>query len=214
LAAKSATSLLDCLLRMARCSAGQSVRPLAELELVARKWRTIRHPRVPRMRVFRRKWGLARIEMAGATGLAMGLRRPKLNDELIGLRFGRLVIRSRTGGVAMCRCDCRSFKKARIIDLKRGSLKSCGCGKRALRNDLAGRRFGRLTALRAIEGEAGRGHRLWLVRCDCGNEPVIAAKSLASGNTRSCGCLRQVRSRINEIFMTREPNGRFSCAAP
>jgi hypothetical protein len=32
---------------------------------------------------------------------------------------------------------------------------------------------------------------VWLCRCACGNEIEVAGKSLRSGHTRSCGCLRQ-----------------------
>lgn len=41
--------------------------------------------------------------------------------------------------------------------------------------------------------EDGRkdGGRLWLCRCDCGNDHTTRAKSLVQGATRSCGCLRR-----------------------
>jgi len=53
-----------------------------------------------------------------------------------------------------------------------------------------GNRYGRLI----VTKEAGRarwGNVLWRCVCDCGNMVVIRGSSLRSGNTKSCGCLRQ-----------------------
>lgn len=63
---------------------------------------------------------------------------------------------------------------------------------RALGHDLAGKRFGRLTALRSVDLEkaSSNGNRRgWLCRCDCGKEIVSTSKLLESGEVRSCGCL-------------------------
>jgi hypothetical protein len=61
------------------------------------------------------------------------------------------------------------------------------------RRDLAGIKFGRLTALRydhtKIVGKDKEPIALWLCRCDCGNEVVVGAGNLISGGTKSCGCL-------------------------
>ena len=57
-----------------------------------------------------------------------------------------------------------------------------------VRNDLTGKRFGRLTVIE----EAGRDkfkRVLWKCRCDCGNEIVTAYGNLMNGDTKSCGCL-------------------------
>lgn len=59
-------------------------------------------------------------------------------------------------------------------------------------NDLTGRRFGSLLALR--EQRIPGSHNVhWLCRCDCGIEKQIARTSLLSGSTSSCGCERQQR---------------------
>ena len=47
-----------------------------------------------------------------------------------------------------------------------------------------GQTHGRLVAIAFVE------HNRWRFRCECGNERVILAYSVASGNTRSCGCLQ------------------------
>lgn len=54
--------------------------------------------------------------------------------------------------------------------------------------DRTGQRYGRLVVLeRAPQGK--RPGTYWACRCDCGNEKVAAGKHLASGETKSCGCL-------------------------
>ena len=60
------------------------------------------------------------------------------------------------------------------------------------RNNLTGRRFGRLTVL-GYSGERGTRH-YWKVRCDCGTERVVYAQSLRGGLTKSCGCAKPVPS--------------------
>ena len=56
------------------------------------------------------------------------------------------------------------------------------------RIDLTGSQIGRLTALSSMS-QRGRG-TMWLCRCECGREVVVARKELRNGDTRSCGCLR------------------------
>jgi hypothetical protein len=53
--------------------------------------------------------------------------------------------------------------------------------------DITGQRFGRLTAIKRI-GTKQRSV-LWLCECDCGNLFHAVARSLRSGNTKSCGCI-------------------------
>lgn len=60
--------------------------------------------------------------------------------------------------------------------------------------DRTGERFGRLTVVsyagpyRLRDGRVNG--RKWHCRCDCGTTTTLAYASLASGNTRSCGCLQ------------------------
>lgn len=53
--------------------------------------------------------------------------------------------------------------------------------------DLTGQRFGRLVVVCRAEKLYGK-QSAWLCKCDCGNEKVVAAQSLRSGATTSCGC--------------------------
>ncbi len=61
---------------------------------------------------------------------------------------------------------------------------------RAWREDLSGRVFGRLSVVSEAErSESGLRH--WICVCQCGNKATISHRSLKSGNSRSCGCLRK-----------------------
>lgn len=54
----------------------------------------------------------------------------------------------------------------------------------------AGNRYGMLTVLRPYSSD--HSGRWWLCRCDCGTEVVVRGMQLRNGNTRSCGCYRQM----------------------
>ena len=58
--------------------------------------------------------------------------------------------------------------------------------------DLTGQRFGRLTVI--AKSDVIKSERIhWICRCDCGNiTKPIAGASLRRGETKSCGCLRQM----------------------
>lgn len=54
--------------------------------------------------------------------------------------------------------------------------------------DIAGQRFGRLTAVRDA-GRSPSGARRWLCRCDCGGEKTVEARHLRDGSVTSCRCV-------------------------
>ncbi len=54
--------------------------------------------------------------------------------------------------------------------------------------DMTGQRFGRLLVLGRGPNRAG--YVAMTCQCDCGETPLINARSLRTGLTRSCGCLR------------------------
>lgn len=62
--------------------------------------------------------------------------------------------------------------------------------------DLTGQRFGRLTVIERVETPTGHGRAArWKCVCDCGNITEKPTTSmLRSGQSTSCGCLRQERS--------------------
>lgn len=55
---------------------------------------------------------------------------------------------------------------------------------------LSGQKFGRWTILDEYI-ITHRGERKWLCRCDCGTERHVLERSLKSGGSKSCGCLRK-----------------------
>ena len=65
--------------------------------------------------------------------------------------------------------------------------------------DRTGQTFGRLTVVSRAEN-TNRGTAQWNCKCTCGNIKIIQAKSLASGATRSCGCLQiKAAGKINYV---------------
>ena len=128
-------------------------------------------------------------------------------EDLSGKRFGYLTVlyrvENKNGRTRwMCQCDCGKRKAVTARDLKAGKTSSCGC--RAYEHthnmvNLAGRRFGRLTAVYATEKRDARGSVFWHCRCDCGNELDVTESGLMHGNYKSCGCLkREIQSNIRK----------------
>lgn len=55
--------------------------------------------------------------------------------------------------------------------------------------DITGKRFGRLVAIR-LHSELSRDRRYqWVCQCDCGNIKIVTGRNLRKGVTRSCGCI-------------------------
>lgn len=100
----------------------------------------------------------------------------------------------------LCRCDCGKETVVEESHLKNGHTKSCGCyRKRKPREtflDLTGQRYGRLLVLSSAGGQ-GRQGDYWNCRCDCGRICVCHKERLRSGNTKSCGCLREEQRKKN-----------------
>lgn len=119
------------------------------------------------------------------------------HKDFVGQQFGKLLAvkkikitlpnGKRTAGY-LCRCDCGKSKTALVCDLVTGSVKSCGC----LRfNTIAiGSVFERLTVVRTFHDRYGDKTARCVCQCVCGNKTTVRARALLTGNTRSCGCLR------------------------
>lgn len=56
--------------------------------------------------------------------------------------------------------------------------------------DLHGKRFGRLVAVRFIGHHEGRRENYWECACDCGKTHIASGATLRKGATKSCGCIR------------------------
>ena len=72
---------------------------------------------------------------------------------------------------------------------------------------ITGAKYGRLTCLEYIGSNKYR-RALWRCVCECGNETVVEAASLFSGNTKSCGCLRrEAGTRSATIYNSQHRHG-------
>ena len=58
-----------------------------------------------------------------------------------------------------------------------------------IRNNLEGKRFGRLTVTKFYEGNA-KGRYKWECLCECGNSTCVERSDLTCGKVLSCGCLK------------------------
>lgn len=79
--------------------------------------------------------------------------------------------------------------------------------------DITNQKFGRLTAVE-IDMETTINHNsgaYWKCQCDCGNIKIVSIKSLTSGNTKSCGCLRkEVAGNNTKIDLVNKIFGRLT----
>lgn len=124
--------------------------------------------------------------------------------DMIGQKIGKLTVlkrdytKTQQAAYWMCQCECGNIVSIRGSNLrdKNHPTQSCGClskNKKIDTTSLIGQRFGRLTVLnRDLSKPIGRGNEsYWNCKCDCGNQVSIIKKSLISGKTKSCGCLRK-----------------------
>jgi hypothetical protein len=122
--------------------------------------------------------------------------------DLAGKKFSKLRVINRASNGSRgtrwnCVCECGNSRVVAGIDLRREHTKSCGCYKREV-----AAKNGRNSGHHLIKSEEGKkygsllvlgmgdscGEKMWLCRCDCGNEKLIRGSSLRRGTTKSCGC--------------------------
>ena len=140
-------------------------------------------------------------------------RSKRIQDEMIGQRFGKLVViefagyKTKSTGTkeAMYRCRCDCGNENFIVSgnsLRTGYTRSCGCYiKEILRKmnmkNLTNQRFGKLVALYPID-ESIDNSIVWCCKCDCGEYIYVPAVKLIRGSITSCGCEENVRKSIGE----------------
>lgn len=129
-------------------------------------------------------------------------------EDLSGKRFGYLTVVERSGSrnghaAWLCQCDCGNTKIADGWQLKKGSVKSCGCRQFDRSNrmiDLTGKRFGHLTVIGPTGKKNNSGVPYWKCICDCGNETEVNRQMLVRGRTTMCReCLTKQNSRNGSI---------------
>ena len=122
--------------------------------------------------------------------------------DLTGKIFGKLTVIERAGVTKngnptwVCKCECGNETVVSGDSLRSGHTKSCGCLSRSLsgeRNivDLTGKRFGSLFVIERF-GSTHSGKATWKCVCDCGTEKIVEGHRLRSGQTKSCGCCRNL----------------------
>lgn len=143
--------------------------------------------------------------------------------DMTGQKIGKLLVIERDttkkGGAAywICKCDCGNIISVRGTSLrdKNHPTQSCGCLAKQKKNidttSLINKRFGRLVVIeRDLSVEIGHGKESrWICQCDCGNKVSILGRSLTSGRTQSCGCLRKEKTtQKNTLDLTNKRYGK------
>lgn len=119
------------------------------------------------------------------------------NSDIIGTYVGKLYIRNfsesaiRKGyyGSYVCECGCGNVVELPRSELLSGKAKSCGCKF----VDLSGKDFGYWhvdSIADCIYTPGGFKLFAYSCTCRCGTKRVVIARSLTSGSSQSCGCLR------------------------
>lgn len=145
----------------------------------------------------------------------MELTPEKLIGETIGLLFVESISHDTqdAGGrkriFMNCKCSCGRTRKVDSQNLRLGIALTCGHQKYhkdekdSIYFDLVGKKFGKLTVIE-YKGEetikyksATSKNKLWLCKCDCGNEKIAKNNPLVCGKLISCGCrLKEIYSNI------------------
>ena len=134
--------------------------------------------------------------LRNGTSLSCGCQRKSTKLDLLGQRFGNLVViqeaqNKDNGRTAwLCQCDCGNTKIIGTKELRNGETKSCGCLRdKIITTDILGQKFGKLLVIeRDYKNQSYEG-AFWKCKCDCGNIITTSGRNLRLGHTRSCGCL-------------------------
>ena len=132
-------------------------------------------------------------------------------------QFGKLIAlyptekRDSNGAIIQhCKCECGNECDVSSCHLKSGNTQSCGCTKikklidfnHTQIKDLTNQKFGELIALYQ-NGANNNKNIIQHCKCSCGNECNVPSADLISGNTKSCGCKKNIsygEKKIAEIL--------------
>lgn len=118
-------------------------------------------------------------------------------DDIVGKKFNMLTVikevEERKGNSIqyLCICDCGKEVIKVGSSVKSGRVKSCGCYiKGRFEEDIKkeiGKKYNKLTVMKNV-----RKKDQWrlVCKCECGGETITSKNSLVTGQTKSCGCLR------------------------
>lgn len=142
------------------------------------------------------------------------------SKDIRGVRFGRLVVLDRVENkynktVWLCKCDCGNYITAVGTGLTNGDYSSCGCKRR---HDIAGKKFGRWTAIEMTNKRSSSGDAIWKCVCECGTLGEVEKSRLSNGTSKSCGCLnRELTSKRRSdsgLDLTNKTFGRLKVLRP
>ena len=94
-----------------------------------------------------------------------------------------------------CLCECGKEVVARGDSIRSGDTKSCGCLPHYRFIDMTGwvmKEHGVPDSRWTILEYAGKS--MWRCLCECGNEKLVYGRNIRSGESKSCGCLRDERT--------------------
>lgn len=122
--------------------------------------------------------------------------------DLTGQVYGELIVVEMlygyrlSGGKPRTYCRCCTEDGDEVIvradALQSGATKSIkGAGKTGQPANIAGMKFGLLTAIKPTDKRASNGSIIWLCKCDCGNFTEVSVGQLMREHTLSCGCRHQ-----------------------
>lgn len=132
------------------------------------------------------------------------LHKEKSSKNLIGQKFGRLLVIEKTDKrtpnrniIWKCQCDCGEITEVPTSPLIQGRTCSCGCLDKERRHekgthfkDISGQRFGNVIALEPTSMRSSQNAIIWRCICDCGNECYLNGSYLRMGDVSSCGCMK------------------------
>lgn len=118
--------------------------------------------------------------------------------EVVGKKFGKLYVlcesKKENKYFYSCKCECGNITTVEKYNLISGHTTSCGCKiKNPQYEKIIGKKFGKLVVVKEINCFDKNGHKHFLCKCECGNFCEVLGGNLLHNQTRSCGCLSNIK---------------------
>ena len=134
------------------------------------------------------KW-VSEYSLKTGKSLSCGHERRTDVKEVIGKKKNKLTVisifRKDNKIYCHCKCDCGKYTDISYGNFISGHTKSCGCANIEKYDNIVGRRFGMLQAIKRVDNIGNR--VAFLCKCECGKEKVVKLIDLQRGHTKSCG---------------------------